>query len=110
VRPAAPARGHDDHWATFGPGAVGVGWDLGLLGLALHIRTGEAVDHEAFESNPESRAFIRGSAADWGAAHAAAGAQTAVAEDAAARTSAFYAPDPERAASPGLPTDPDSGA
>jgi hypothetical protein len=39
---------------------------------------------------------MRSSAGDWGATHAAAGAQ-AVADEAAARTSAFYAPDPERA-------------
>ena len=25
------------HWGEFGPGAVGVGWELGLLGLALHM-------------------------------------------------------------------------
>ena len=25
------------HWDEYGPGAVGVGWDTGLLGLALHI-------------------------------------------------------------------------
>ena len=31
------------HWDQFGPGAVGIGWDLGLLGLAEYIRTGEAV-------------------------------------------------------------------
>ena len=28
----------------FGPGAVGVGWDLGLLGLALHLVAGARVD------------------------------------------------------------------
>src|SRR5262245_59851375 len=28
----------------FGPGAVGVGWDLGLLGLGLHIESGAPVD------------------------------------------------------------------
>jgi len=27
----------DERWARFGPGAVGVGWDLGLLGLAGHL-------------------------------------------------------------------------
>src|SRR3569833_498185 len=26
----------DPHWETYGPGAVGVGWDLTLIGLALH--------------------------------------------------------------------------
>lgn len=30
----------DDHWAKFGPGAVGIGWDLVLLSLSLHVATG----------------------------------------------------------------------
>src|SRR4029077_7823606 len=32
----------DEPWAEYGPGAVGVGWDQGLLGLSLHLR-GEPV-------------------------------------------------------------------
>jgi uncharacterized protein YndB with AHSA1/START domain len=87
----------NDHWATYGPGATGVGWDLALLGLALHLRAGAPVDPNGFETSPEAREFMRRSAADWGAAHVAAGAQAADADEAAARTSAFYAPDPERA-------------
>ncbi len=34
----------DDHWTEFGPGAVGIGWDLGLIGLFLHLATGAPVD------------------------------------------------------------------
>src|ERR1700747_1695440 len=30
----------DERWAEFGPGAVGVGWDTGLLGLSLYLATG----------------------------------------------------------------------
>ena len=91
------AVGDNDHWATCGPGAVGVGWDLALLGLALHLRTGASMDDaQAFAGSAEGQAFMRRSAADWGAAHAAAGAPAATANDAAARTSAAYAPDPER--------------
>jgi hypothetical protein len=74
-----------------------VGWDLALLGLALHLRTGASMDDaQAFAGSAEGQAFMRRSAADWGAAHAAAGAPAATANDAAARTSAAYAPDPER--------------
>ena len=42
------------HWDTFGPGAVGVGWELGLLGLALHIADPAAPkpDEEAFAASP----------------------------------------------------------
>ena len=25
-----------EHWGTYGPGAVGVGWEMGLMGLAIH--------------------------------------------------------------------------
>jgi uncharacterized protein YndB with AHSA1/START domain len=89
--------GDNDHWATYGPGAVGVGWDLGLLGLALYLRTGASVDDpQAFASSPVGRAFMRRCAADWGAAHAAAGTPAATAQEAAARTSAAYAPDSDR--------------
>jgi uncharacterized protein YndB with AHSA1/START domain len=91
------AVGDNDHWATYGPGAVGVGWDLGLLGLALYLRTGASVDDpQAFASSPEGQALMRRSAAEWGAAHAAAGTPAATANEAAARTSAAYAPDPDR--------------
>lgn len=94
------AVGDNDHWATYGPGAVGVGWDGALLGLGLYLRTGASVDDpQAFGISPEGREFMQRSAADWGAAHAAAGVQAAIANEAAARTSAAYAPDPERAPS-----------
>ena len=92
--------GDDDHWATYGPGAVGVGWDLALLGLGMHLRTGAAIeDPQSVLTSSEGRAFMRRSAADWAAAHAAAGTEAAVAQEAAARTSAFYAPDPDQATS-----------
>ena len=26
-----------DHWDRFGPGATGVGWEMGLVGLAIHL-------------------------------------------------------------------------
>jgi uncharacterized protein YndB with AHSA1/START domain len=94
------AVGDDDHWATYGPGAVGVGWDLSLLGLANHLRTGGSIDDpQALIRSREGLEFIRRSAAGWGTAHAAAGVQAAIADEAAARTSAAYAPDPERATS-----------
>lgn len=90
----------DDHWAAYGPGAVGVGWDIALLGLALYLDTGASIDDpQAFGASPEGRAFMRRSAADWGAAHAVAGVHAAIADGAAARTSAAYAPDPESAPS-----------
>jgi uncharacterized protein YndB with AHSA1/START domain len=83
--------GDDDHWATYGPGAVGVGWDLCLLGLAYHLGSGVEVTKDLV-ATPEGRDVMRRSAEDWGAAHAAGGAPAATARDAAARTSAAYAP------------------
>ena len=88
------AVGDNDHWATYGPGATGVGWDLTLLGLAQYLRSGALdVDPEAFPTSPEGLAFMRRSAADWGAAHAAAGTRAEIADEAAARTIAAYAPE-----------------
>ncbi len=31
-------------WTQYGPGAVGVGWDLSLMGLTLHLASGAPVD------------------------------------------------------------------
>jgi uncharacterized protein YndB with AHSA1/START domain len=74
----------DPHWAEFGPGAVGVGWDLGLLGLVAHYAG------EPPEMPPAP--VVRRSAAAWGEAHAAV-TDPKLARDAAARTSAAYAPE-----------------
>lgn len=88
----------NDHWTAFGPGAPGVGWDLGLLGLFLYLHTGESVaDPAAFGASPEAHAFMRRSAKEWRAAHEASGAPAATARAAAARTSDAYAPEPEGA-------------
>ena len=58
----------DDHWAQFGPGAVGVGWDLALLGLSQHLTTGAAVDPQTamtFPASEEGRRFIEASSRGW---------------------------------------------
>jgi uncharacterized protein YndB with AHSA1/START domain len=89
------AVGDNDHWATYGPGAVGVGWELALLALELYLATGASVEAiQAAASGPDAQAFMRRSAEEWGAAHAAGGADATTASDAAARTSAAYAPQP----------------
>jgi uncharacterized protein YndB with AHSA1/START domain len=89
----------DDRWDEFGPGAVGVGWDHGLLGLALHLEGGSVGDPEAWQLSDEGREFATRSSEAWGAANEAAGADPAAAARAVANTTAFYAPDPE--ATPG---------
>ena len=78
---------------TYGPGAGGVGWDLGLLALARFLADGESVDHEEFEKSSEGREFSRRSAAAWGQAHLAAGGEPEHVAAAVAATTKFYVPD-----------------
>lgn len=83
----------DDHWETFGPGAVGIGWDLALRGLELHLASGKAVDPAAFEAwstSDEGKAFIRASSEAWVTADVADGADPADARARGDRTTAFY--------------------
>ncbi|MHC1558603.1 SRPBCC family protein [Actinomycetospora sp. C-140] len=83
----------DDHWRTYGPGAAGIGWDLGLLGLGLHLGSGAGVtpeDAEAWSVSDEGREFITRSGRAWAAASAASGLDAADAEARADRTIAFY--------------------
>jgi uncharacterized protein YndB with AHSA1/START domain len=82
-------------WAQFGPGAVGVGWDLAVLGLGLHLRGGSIDDPDAWAQTPEARRFMTDSGSAWGAAHQAAGATAAEAEAAARNTTEFYVPPPD---------------
>lgn len=91
------AHVEDQFWDQFGPGAVGVGWDMGLLGLGEHLATGEAVALEAAQgwatSEEGKRAHALASEA-WGEASIAAGTDPAQAKAAAARTTAFYTGSP----------------
>lgn len=83
----------DPHFGKYGPGAVGVGWDLTLLGLDRHMALRADFDHEEGERwsmSEEGRAFVRGSSAGWCDASIAAGADAAEARAAAAQTTAFY--------------------
>jgi uncharacterized protein YndB with AHSA1/START domain len=83
----------DEHWGKFGPGAVGVGWDLGLFGLYRHIRTGESISHEeaeAWSTTDEGKRFSRVASDDWARAAIAAGEPEVQAREAAERTRKFY--------------------
>ncbi|HEX6526671.1 MAG TPA: SRPBCC family protein [Streptosporangiaceae bacterium] len=87
-------------WGQFGPGAVGVGWDLGLMGLGLHIDSGAPVDPGlavTFPVSPDGMEFIRRAATGWADAAIADGDQSGPAREAAARTAAFYTTPPEAA-------------
>jgi uncharacterized protein YndB with AHSA1/START domain len=85
----------EEAWAEYGPGAVGVGWEGGLLGLALHLRGGSVGDPVAWQLSSEGREFATRGSEAWGAANAAAGADPATAARGVANTNAFYAPEPD---------------
>jgi uncharacterized protein YndB with AHSA1/START domain len=83
----------EEHWKKFGPGAVGIGWDLAVLGLARHLGTGDAVNPKEFEgwsSSDEGKIYMRKSGEDWCRADIASGAEPKAARATAARTIAFY--------------------
>lgn len=84
----------EEMWAEYGPGAVGAGWDGGLLGLTLHLRGGSVGDGEAWQLSDEGRAFATASSEAWGEAHRASGADPETVARGVANTKAFYAPDP----------------
>ncbi len=81
-----------EHWSEYGPGSVGVGWELGLMGLAMHLTqpNGPRPDEAAFATSPDGRAFIAGSSEGWKQAAVAAGTHPEDADAAARRTTAFY--------------------
>ena len=81
-----------DHWDTYGPGATGVGFEMGLLGLAMHLAdpTQPKPDPLEFAMSPDGKALLTGSSQAWGEAAVAAGTGAALAHAAAARTTAFY--------------------
>jgi uncharacterized protein YndB with AHSA1/START domain len=86
----------DEMWGEYGPGAVGVGWDQGLLGLSRHLLGGESVvDPTAWQLSNEGRDFAARSSAAWGAANEASGASPEAAAKGVANTLAFYVPAPE---------------
>lgn len=89
-----------DHWERFGPGAVGIGWDMGLMGLASHLSSGRAIDPReamAWAVSDEGRGFMTLSSERWCEAHIAAGADETEARAAADRTTAAYTVPPEPA-------------
>lgn len=85
-------------WAQYGPGAVGVGWDLALLGLGLHLESGASVAEgygDAWAVSPEGIAFVERAASGWADAAVADGDEPGPAHEAAARTVTFYTVVPE---------------
>ena len=85
-----------EHWDEYGPGATGVGWEMGLLGLALHIDQPDEPKPDAatFHTTPHGKALITGSSVAWGDASIDGGTEPEAARAAARRTTAFYTGEP----------------
>src|SRR5262245_50447191 len=87
-------------WGQFGPGAVGIGWDLALMGLGMHVESRSSVDPAAalaFPISPDGVAFVGHAAAGWADAAVGDGDDPGAAHDAAGRAVAFYTTAPEGA-------------
>jgi len=78
----------------YGPGAVGVGWDQGFMGLARHLEDPSVFpaspDVDGWEKSAEALAFFRTTSLAWGQAAAESGTPVDEAMVAAERTRAFY--------------------
>jgi uncharacterized protein YndB with AHSA1/START domain len=83
----------DAIWREFGPGAVGMGWDSMLLGLAIHLHTGESIDAavgQQWLGTEDGRRFLTLSADEWYTANIAFGVDPAVARAMADRCLKAY--------------------
>lgn len=82
------------HWEQFGAGAVGIGWELGLFGLYLHLSNPGAArppeSDPAWLATDEAKSLITQSGDAWGEAEIAGGAQAGDARARADRTKKFY--------------------
>ncbi|QXV60140.1 SRPBCC family protein [Amycolatopsis sp. TNS106] len=88
----------NEHWNQFGPGAVGIGWDMMLNGLALHFESDEAADPAAamaWMTSEEGVRFMTSSNEAWYEADVANGTDAATARTRADATLAAYTAPPE---------------
>lgn len=93
-----------ERWAEFGPGAVGIGWDMALVGLAGHLGAAASVspgEGAAWAASGEGRQFMTLSGDRWRAASVSAGTDPADAQAAADRTLAAYTGAPQAGDGPG---------
>jgi uncharacterized protein YndB with AHSA1/START domain len=81
----------DETWEEYGPGAVGVGWDMAIMGLQLHLATGQGASPEesaAWMASDNGKQFVR--ASSYCAAAINAGEDARSATIAAAKTTVAY--------------------
>lgn len=81
-----------ERWIEYGPGAVGIGWDLGLLGLAHHLATGASAPAEsaAWAETDQAQRFMADSSRRWADASVTAGTPEEAARTSEIRTTSFY--------------------
>jgi uncharacterized protein YndB with AHSA1/START domain len=92
------AHAGDQRWAEFGPGAVGIGWDMVVMGLSLYLSGRPAVDPQnsaAWAASEEGKRFMKLSGDHWCEAHIASGDDEAEARAMAERTIAAYTTAPD---------------
>ncbi|MFI5493966.1 SRPBCC family protein [Actinoplanes sp. NPDC051859] len=81
-------------WEKYGPAATGLGWDLGIMGLSLHLANPDTAlkpeDGPAWMQSPEGLEFMRLSADAWVDAAIASGDDPTQARASADRTFAAY--------------------
>lgn len=83
----------EKHWKKYGPGATGVGWELGFLALGRYLKKGAPIaesESNAWLESSAGKVFMKKCAKEWGEAHALAGEDVANADSAANATAAFY--------------------
>ena len=86
-------KASEAHWKKYGPGATGVGWEYGFLGMGLYLKSGEPVSESetnTWSATKDGKAFIEKCAKEWGEAHIVAGEDRAIAEAMAIETVMFY--------------------
>ncbi len=85
-----------EFWDKYGPGAMGVGWELALLGLEQHLnRDSEtfkpfSMSEEEWMGTEEGRGFVRASSDGWVDASINFGTSERDAKAAGKQTAAFY--------------------
>jgi uncharacterized protein YndB with AHSA1/START domain len=92
------ARAEEKIWDEFGPGATGVGWDMTLMGLSLHLAdapTRSPDEVTAWYGSEEGSLFMMSSSERWYEANVASGTSEETARLMAERTTAAYTAPPE---------------
>lgn len=81
-------------WEQFGPGAVGIGWEMALMGMAEHLAAPDA-ERPPRETVPDLTDYMSTASAEWAAASIADGTDPGAARAAAERCTAAYTAPPE---------------